>query len=154
MIVFGGADIGYAYRLASDEFVVRHLARRRLGARVVAHRRRGPSARASGPRGVPGARSLAVAGLASVVAVGVLVLAAPACSQAPPPSLLALLALGCCGLRSLLAFLPAARAGRRAELALTDELTGVGQPAGPVRRARPSASGRARRLRRRASRSR
>jgi diguanylate cyclase len=73
---------------------------------------------------VPGARSLGVPALASFAAVGVLAAAPPWCVSTAP-SLLALAALGVCGVRFLRAFLQLRELAEVRELALTDELTGI-----------------------------
>ena len=73
---------------------------------------------------VPSAGSLAVVLFSAVASVGVLVVA-PVAQHGPLPLALALLALGCCGARCLLAFQQLRELAAVRVLALTDELTGV-----------------------------
>ena len=124
MLVFGVGDIVYAYRLAFDQYQVGTWldALWAIGLAMVAMG--AVTRKESRPRGVPGARSLVVVTVGSVLAVIVLAIA-PSWGSNPVPSILALLTLVGGGVRFALAFLQLRELAIVREQAMTDELTGA-----------------------------
>jgi diguanylate cyclase (GGDEF)-like protein len=124
ILVFGVGDIVYAYRLAFDQYVSGTWLDALWAVGVVMFTSGAVRLRSTGRRTVPGARSLIVVAVAAVASVVVLT-AAPDWSQAPLPSVLALVTLSVCAVRLMLVFLQLRELAAIREQAMTDELTGA-----------------------------
>ncbi|MEO5711710.1 MAG: bifunctional diguanylate cyclase/phosphodiesterase [Nocardioidaceae bacterium] len=124
LLLFGGADVVYAYRLAYDSYQPGTWLDALWAVGLVLVAAGATSLRPAARRTVPGARSLVVVAIAAVSTVGVLA-AAPPWHENSLPSVLALLALATCSVRLVLAFLQLGELAAVRELALTDELTGA-----------------------------
>ena len=124
IVVFCGADVIDSYRSAFSGYEpaawTGALPALGLGLVALGATAMGTATR----RGVPGAGSLGVVAVSSVVAVGVLA-GAPPWQQSFVPSVLALLTLVVCSVRLLLAFFGLRELAVMREQALTDELTGI-----------------------------
>ncbi len=124
MLLFGGADVVYAYRLAFDTYQAGTWLDVLWAAGLVLVAAGATSLRPTVRRAVPGARSLIVVAVAAVSTIGVLAVAPP-WQENSLPTVLALLALGACAVRLVLAFLQLRELAAVRQLALTDELTGA-----------------------------
>ena len=123
LLVLGIGDLAHAYRVALDTYVPGTWWEG-LGALAVVLLALGATWQTAQSPQVPGARSLSVPALASLVAVLVLA-GAPTWGEAPLPTVLALLTVAVCGARFLRAFLQLRELAVVREQAMTDELTGA-----------------------------
>ena len=124
MMVFGVADIVYAYRLAFDDYVVGTpldglwlLGLGLMAAGTIA-------LRGAALRRLPGPGSMGVVGLSAAVAMAVLAVAPPL-DLDPVPSMLALIAVATAGIRLVLVFRQLRELADVRQQARTDELTGA-----------------------------
>jgi diguanylate cyclase len=124
MLVFGGGDVFYAYRLANHTYEVGTLLDVTWALGVVMLATGATRLRPPEHRTIPGPRSFLVTSVAAAATVLVLA-AAPPWVEDPLPTVLALMAMATCTVRFALVFRQLRELAAVRQQARTDELTGA-----------------------------
>ncbi len=124
MLVFGGGDVMYAYRLANHSYEIGTLLDATWAVGVVMLATGATRLRPPEHRTIPGPRSFLVTSVAAAATVLVLA-AAPPWEEDPLPTLLALMAMAACTVRFALVFRQLRELAAVRQQARTDDLTGA-----------------------------